>query len=745
MAKFRDRLTAAWRALVTESPGLEAYAQATVRAHEEGSRLSRYRQTKANELVVRFYKYVAVAASRQATGVASAQLRVYMRKEPGRKTWWDTRSVGRKELLRQKKTGGFIARKAADYADDLEEVIDPLHPLVKILTAANPLMNGYVLRERCQFDLSLTGNAYWHVVADNEGTPKELWPLPPQYTRPVPSREVVISEYVYGRGQENERVIPAAEIIPFIQTNPLGDPYMGFGDLAKCIDDADLSAAFSQFRLNMIDNGAQPGLIVVDKRGGKEQREQLEMQLNQKFGGARNAGRTMVFSGDLEVKPNSMTEKEVAFLASDDAVKETIANCFDIPMALLTLDSAALATAKAATPQFQEFCLLPRCRRIEDVLNERLVPMFNDERLHVCFDDVVTKDYEEMAVRIVSLKGSRIITQNEARGELGYEAVPGGDDFDAEPTGLDGMGNEPVLDRGGDAEDDADGGEDEPEDPKDDDKPTKATRRPATPALLSQRAVMFGHSSVGCCGQLHHKAADEFISMTEKELEATVRFWFNQLVPKLAPEITAAGISAAAGEIIEKTFTDAVRAPIQGVYMRGWNYGVGELGENRGAVSFADAIAGPVQKYFKEAEGNLVKSVTETVDTTIREQLSEGVTAGESVRELTTRLRDSVDGMSGVKAEAIARTETAKAFNTARDDAWVESGVVEEKRWMLAPDACSFCVQVAKKDVPVGGLFAAKGSRITDSFGNVMKLDYSDVAVPPLHPSCRCTVVAVRR
>lgn len=751
MPKLRDRIAAAWRELTQSSPGLADYASATVRPHEEGNRLARYGQSQARELTMRFYKWVAVAASRQATGVASTPLRVYRTRSSGRKSAWDTRPVNRKRLALIRKSAGFIARKSLDMSDELEEITDPLHPLVSLLTNANPMMNGFVLLERTQLDISLTGNAYWHMIPGPDGTPDELWPLPSQFTRPVPSRDVLVSDYFYGRGAENEVKIPAANIVPFVQTNPLGDPYIGFGDLAKCIDDQDLSVAFSQFRLAMIDNGAQPGLIVVDKKGGPEQRAQLEQQLNRKFSGTRNVGRTMVVTGEVDVKPNGMTEREVAFLSSEDMVLQAISGAFDIPVSMLKLDSAALATAKATTPQFQEFCLLPRCRRIEDVINQRVAPTFGDD-LMVCFDDVVTKDYEAAAVRVVSMYSAGLVTQNEARAEMGYDSVEGGDDFIG-PVPTRNVYGQPVQTESefpsqqtptGDtvaADQDAAGVDQTQEE--------DATKSLPGLVVYSQRDILMGGACpCGCSARprsIRKALPSDVLTYTEAQLKAILQGWFSGSVVQIVTSaVTANGITDVTASVAE-SFAQTIDGPINEVFSRGWNYGSAELVTKGVNGTMLMPFSEKPAQYLREYKGQLSKSVSETVNERIKTELSDGVLAGETVQQLTDRVRGTMTEMSGVSAERIARTETSRAFGAAREASWKESGEVWGKRWLLAPDACAWCREMAKKvnAVPLGTPFASKGSTISDGLGNKMTIDFDDVQGPPLHPNDRCDMVMV--
>ena len=79
---------------------------------------------------------------------------------------------------------------------------------------------------------------------------------------------------------------------------------------------------------------------------------------------------------------------------------------------------------------------------------------------------------------------------------------------------------------------------------------------------------------------------------------------------------------------------------------------------------------------------------------------------------------------SDARAECIARTETAKAQIEGTREAWRESGLVEASKFLAAPDCCDECQDVAEAEVA---------------------LDAEEGELPPLHPNCRCNVVAVMK
>lgn len=729
-----------------KSPGLAGYAAATVRPHEVGSLTTRYRQSMVAELMLRYSKYVACAQSRNAQGVASKALRVYRRNmeanrstESGKMWAYETRPIRHKELLRQRQRAGSITRKAADLSDEVEEVIDPMHPLVRLLATPNPLMSGQQFLEQIQLGVGLAGDAYAHMVWNGEPWPVELWSLAPQFVRPQPSRANMVESYVYGRGTENEKVIPGEEIVRFTQPNPRGDPFRGFGDLEKCLDAADLSVAFDQFRLCVIDNGAQPGLVVVAKNAGVEQRKQLEEQFNSKYGGVGHAGRTIVLTGECEIKPWGMTEKEVAFLNSELQVRETIANCHDIPVALLTLESAALATAKVAIPHWEQMGLKPRCDRIADTLNRVLVPAFGDDRLYVCFEEVVTKDMDLAVVQSVSLYTGNLVTKNEARALIEYDKVEGGDVFKSEEDQANAaalLAMQPKPEPGEEDDDEAPA-KDEEEKPKEEAKVVSWSRTWLLPDALALKES--GTPIVA-------KALPaEFLTLTEKQLESVIRAWFQTIAGTAAiRNVTAEGFDKDLGVELAASFKQAIHDPLTAIFTQGWNYGSIEVVARGGKAELLMPFGDKASKALASYEGKLSRSVSATLNDTLKAELAEGVKLGETVPQLTQRVQTTVVGVSGPSAERIARTETMRAFSTAREATWRESGFVWGKKWLLAPDSCAFCRSVAAQGpIELGADFASKGTTISDGRGSTMAVDWTDIGTPPLHPHCRCSLVMV--
>jgi len=399
------------------------------------------------DLVKRYNKYVKVAALRNAQAVAGLKLKVCREVKPNCAKVFRTKRVNAKQM--DWFASGAYGSKAVDTAKEYEEIIDQDHPVVSVLTKVNPEMNGYELIESTQLLLGLTGNYFWFMSPGPNGYPTEIWPMYPQFMDIVPRIDGIVEKYVWGRGTECMREFEPRQIVPFRNPNPFGNPWWGVGDLYSCVTEADLSTSFSAAALTMMDRGAQPGLIINAPGMDEGQRRQLEAALARKADGGRNAGRSLVLSlpKDAVFQNWEMGSKEAGVFAgtSEQRARDIIAACFDMPVGLLNMEEKSLANGKVVAPLWQMYGVAPRAQRLQDTINERVMPAFHaalgDRSLFVTFESPIKEDEDAIVKQQVSLYTATLITRNEARKALGLEPVDDGDSFapdkNAQPDGED--------------------------------------------------------------------------------------------------------------------------------------------------------------------------------------------------------------------------------------------------------------------------------------------------------------------
>ncbi|WP_290597058.1 MULTISPECIES: minor capsid protein [unclassified Archaeoglobus] len=114
---------------------------------------------------------------------------------------------------------------------------------------------------------------------------------------------------------------------------------------------------------------------------------------------------------------------------------------------------------------------------------------------------------------------------------------------------------------------------------------------------------------------------------------------------------------------------------------------------------------------------DLIKGLSEETKKALAFQLREGIIRGESISELTKRVKEVINDTKW-KAERIARTESTRVFNAAAIDRYQKAGLKKWK-WYAAAD---------ERTCPICGAKHDKIFNIGDP-------------TPPAHPNCRCTTL----
>lgn len=329
----------------------------------------------------------------------------------------------------------------------IDEVVD--HPLLTLLNTANSVMNRFEVLELTSIYLDIIGRAYWYFPQQVLGAPTEFWVLPTNCVTPVVDDTQLIPKiirYDYRRGS-NVFKLPPESIIDFRGLNPESPYAKGLSSLFAGMETFRLVERDIAMAASIMENRGRPDLFIAPKDPGDSiglpEAQRMEKTFLSRFRRGRTGG-LFVSRFPITVQNGSQTSKDIEGLARNQAAKVAVANCFDVPIALLEAKEINRATLEAAMVQHARYGVIPRITRIVEKLNQNLVPLFND-RLFLWFDNPVPEDEERNAKIRESNITTAFRTINEERERVEENPVSWGDDpwVKGKWSALNDLGEEP--------------------------------------------------------------------------------------------------------------------------------------------------------------------------------------------------------------------------------------------------------------------------------------------------------------
>lgn len=170
-----------------------------------------------------------------------------------------------------------------------------------------------------------------------------------------------------------------------------------------------------------------------------------------------------------------------------------------------------------------------------------------------------------------------------------------------------------------------------------------------------------------------------------------------------------------------KAISDAV---IKHTFMRGWDSAEKQL--DRNFMVNKEAI-----EYIKDYTFNNISVMAEEIKHDLRQELERGIMSGEGITKLTGRV-DKIFNKGENRAEMIARTETNRAENQGKLQAFKSSGERYNKKWSAVFDkrTSEICKRLDGKVVGMNENFKDKQTGW-------------EGPVPPAHVDCRSSVVFI--
>mgnify|MGYP003145072102 CR=1 FL=1 len=640
------------------------------------------------------------------------------------------------------------------------------HQILDLLSRANNNTTKFDLFYLTQNYLELAGEAPWFLEY-KAGKPSNIFLLrPDRLTVKPPKKEgELIGGYTYKVFKDGIKEIDLEpfEII-FLKYPDPTKPFRGKGTLEAAVRTFDIDEKSEQYSLKFFSNSATPNSILsTDKKLTREVKDKLRRELKVKHEGIDNAHKTLILEGGLDWKPMALSQREMDFIETMRFTRDKILAIFRVPKSVLGLtEDVNRANAEAADFTFAKRTIKPKMQKLVEMLNEFLLPLFDDTgTLFLDFEDPVPENLE------LKLKTARegitagYLSPNEARALLGYDPVDGGDEIlnPATPNvppskmGAKGFGKKLKLNKHFIYASR---------------KRSERHRKAKAVKGMVETQVAKNVSSV-VYSQLLTKAEDKkrmknlkvdarksFDGKKESKLafqteqlrvgEEFEQRFINQMnrifkdqrdkilakLPKKADDNKLLDVEKETKETIKKlrpiiTFLIGIQSA-KAFQLLGQDRKLSE--RNNEAV--AEYLERRIFKFARDVTLETNKQVGKVLANAVRDEVG--------VNEVTKRIRAKFSQFIDTRSNRIARSEIIRATSFATEETFVVSEVVELKEWLTFIDERTDqeCIDMNGKTLKLGKNYFDQGAK----FGRI-HLDYEDIAGPPLHSNCRCTLVPV--
>ncbi|MAH45863.1 phage portal protein [Candidatus Pacearchaeota archaeon] len=570
---------------------------------------------------------------------------------------------------------------------DQEEIFE--HPMLDMWQYVNPFQTKYQFIELIQMYLGLVGEAFIVLNFNRLGVPAEMWIAPPQFMTIIPDPKIYISHYEYKRGGSILR-LEVPEVIHIFSPNP-NNPYRGIGPSQSIAVDLDSERYASRYQQRLFYNDATPGLLIeYPEVPEKSERDKIRKEWDEIHRGWRNARKTGFLWGGAKANTVALTNKDMDFMNLRKINRETILGAFHVPTSLMGLSEVgSRARAEADEYIFAKYTIRPALTRIQEALNEQLVPLF-DESLRFEYDDPVPTDRTTIVEEVSKLVPYGIITREEGRRKLGYNPEPAKGETFLSPMNLL-PSTVKMLEKH-----------------KSFNEEQKEARWRVYASKSEREEVQFKRQFKKLWDVQAREVAEawEISQSLDQSFDdyAAVKEWTEKFEP-----------------LITQVFTDAFELATSGAELMPTQSGrpAFQRSKSEGITKVLNPLA---LAWIANRSLTLAQEVNGTTKKELRKELAAGFASGESTDKIARRIRSYYRNDYKRRADVVARTEVIAANNEGALEGYENEGITQSEFYAALDErTCEDCMGYHAQVYP-----------IMESHGII-----------PIHPNCRCTWVPI--
>jgi len=623
--------------------------------------------------------------------------------------------------------------KDAMRGEDAIEILDS--EVLDLIRKPNPYQTGTLYRMAKYFHMQIAGDYWAHIVTDAPGdTPYALAPMVPQYVTVEIGRDGLPSRILYGKdGSRNGGTgtpFDPDECVCWKFRPSRTSLYRGEGWLVNAYREAGLLERALVAQEASWENMQRPDWVfMLPKEATQPQVDDARKSIEGRHRGIRNAGKPFVAVG-TSIETLNWSPKDAMYDTQVEMMMKVIRNAAGIPEALQDMNSATFENAAASVTTHRRDTIAPMLNLDAEQDNEFLLPKLGlPDGYFVVYPEVVPEDDTRRAAMAQAMKATNAATANEIRAVLGLDPEPWGDEppNQGPPPTFGPMGGAPKPPA-------------EPPDTEDaaPEIDPEADTEDATKALKpSSFTIPDRYAPVECHCKCRKAAPDPLSESGIQRFADSLELWYRRAAETFGinPNGTVNLPPHAAAELARM-----LDAPLAGVT---------DAAVQRASDAFPDRMASlnveQLHRYGDNYRVQLAREITANLESELTDAIKRGVDEGLSMADTTQRIKEILPDEAGWRALRIANTETTRANQETDLEVWKQIGV-KEKRWLLAPDACSVCQAFYAtygkngEPVPVDHVYCPMGTTITGADGKSLTT-WRNVTSGPLHPNDRCDQV----
>jgi len=446
--------------------------------------------------------------------------------------------------------------------------------------------------------------------------------------------------------------------------------------------------------LALLENDARPSgaLVAENKVLTPEQREVLQEQFTQRYGGYENAGKPLVLEGGLKWEPFAITPKEMEFLNSRKVTMREICAAFKVPPELLgDNENKTYSNIKEARKALYQEAVLPFLGRVKGALNREVVPLFDSRGAYLDYDvsgiDALSEDLNALWARGIQAYQAGTITRNEFRAEIGYGDLEGVPDMIADPISL---MTTPVAEIGK-PKPEPETVPEEPQDEPEDEPSVDEGGKPKKAAMGLKSAKDGGFWVKPERKEAKWNAFHRRILARQRPIEAIAKKYLGEQADHIRKNVKGVPLSQINRWGILDVSQEAERFVDASIkwYIDSFTKGVrAGMAAGKGEISDGEEKGWTWQPGYEQIiRDMIVKSGTKIAETTmeyVMHTLDLAEAMNWTVDEFARAIREQLDTQEPWRAKRIAVTEAAKVENFGELQGYKETEYVELKGWLCA-------------------------------------------------------------